>query len=62
MQVQFVAIFVHGVQLFFIECDYPIVFAWMMVGHAVLFFFLFSEFYIVNYMGSDGHNQYMKNN
>jgi len=49
-QVQFVGIFIHGLQLFFIECDYPIVFAWLLVGHGVIFFGLFSGFYWKSYI------------
>jgi len=50
MQIQFVGIMVHAFQLFFIECDYPIVAAYCIVGQAVLFIILFSQFYWKNYI------------
>ncbi|KAB7499339.1 Elongation of very long chain fatty acids protein [Armadillidium nasatum] len=43
--IQFVGIFTHAFQLCFIDCHYPRAFMWWIGGHAVLFFFLFSEFY-----------------
>ncbi|CAG0886358.1 unnamed protein product [Darwinula stevensoni] len=43
--VQFICIFVHAFQLLFIDCDYPKAFSWWIGGHAVLFFFLFTDFY-----------------
>ncbi|XP_076265655.1 very long chain fatty acid elongase AAEL008004-like isoform X2 [Rhynchophorus ferrugineus] len=47
--VQFVAIMVHAFQLFFTECNYPKVFALWIGSHAVLFFFLFRDFYRKTY-------------
>lgn len=44
-QVQFVAIMVHAFQLLFIDCNYPRAFVWFIGMHAVMFFFLFNEFY-----------------
>lgn len=43
--VQFVAIMVHAFQLLFIDCNYPKAFVWWIGMHAVMFFFLFNEFY-----------------
>ncbi|XP_021940633.1 elongation of very long chain fatty acids protein AAEL008004-like isoform X2 [Zootermopsis nevadensis] len=43
--VQFVAIMVHAFQLLFIDCNYPRAFVWFIGMHAVMFFFLFNEFY-----------------
>lgn len=43
--VQFVGIMVHAFQLLFIDCDYPRAFVWWIGMHAVMFFFLFKEFY-----------------
>jgi elongation of very long chain fatty acids protein 7 len=41
--VQFVAVFVHAMQLFFSNpCKYPIIFAWALLGHAAMFLGLFS--------------------
>ena len=47
--VQFVAIMVHAFQLLFTECNYPRAFVWWIGMHAVMFFFLFKEFYIQTY-------------
>lgn len=44
-QVQFIAIFVHSFQLLFRECNYPHGFMWWIGFHAVLFWFLFADFY-----------------
>lgn len=44
-QVQFVLIFAHSFQLLFVECDYPDIFMWWIGAHAVLFWFLFWDFY-----------------
>jgi elongation of very long chain fatty acids protein 7 len=49
--VQFVGIMVHAFQLIFNEeCDFPWQFAYYIGAHAVLFFILFSEFYIKSYL------------
>lgn len=47
--VQFVLIMVHAFQLLFIECDYPRAFVWWIGLHAVMFFFLFKDFYVQTY-------------
>lgn len=40
--IQFIAIFVHSSQLFFNnDCNFPIVYSYLIVFHAVMFFFLF---------------------
>ncbi|XP_058806698.1 elongation of very long chain fatty acids protein AAEL008004-like isoform X3 [Phymastichus coffea] len=46
---QFVAIMVHAFQLLFIDCNYPKAFVWWIGMHAVMFFFLFNEFYQQSY-------------
>ncbi|XP_046390288.1 elongation of very long chain fatty acids protein AAEL008004-like isoform X2 [Ischnura elegans] len=43
--VQFIAIMVHAFQLLFVDCNYPRAFVWWIGMHAVMFFFLFSDFY-----------------
>jgi len=49
--VQFVAIMVHAFQLvLYDDCDFPWKFSYYIGAHAVLFFILFSEFYINNYL------------
>ena len=47
--VQFIAIFVHSFQLLFRDCDYPRGFMWWIGFHAVLFWFLFYDFYQTSY-------------
>lgn len=49
VQAQFVAIMVHAFQLLFIDCNYPRAFVWWIGMHAVMFFFLFKEFYNQSY-------------
>jgi len=48
--VQFVMIFVHSFQLLFRECNYPKSFMWWIGFHAVLFWFLFWDFYKNTYL------------
>lgn len=43
--IQFVLVMVHAFQLLFIECDYPKAFVWWIGLHAVMFYFLFADFY-----------------
>ncbi|XP_022698520.1 elongation of very long chain fatty acids protein AAEL008004-like [Varroa jacobsoni] len=44
--VQFIAIFVHSFQLLFRpDCDYPRGFMWWIGFHAIMFWFLFADFY-----------------
>lgn len=47
--IQFLAIIIHAFQLFFVECNYPKAFVWWIGMHAVMFFFLFKEFYKQQY-------------
>ncbi len=48
--IQFVAIMTHGFQLIFQDdCDFPWQFSYYIGAHAVLFFILFSEFYVKEY-------------
>ncbi|KRT79806.1 hypothetical protein AMK59_8248 [Oryctes borbonicus] len=49
---QFVGIMVHAFQLLFIDCNYPRAFVWWIGMHAVMFFFLFKEFYTQAYNNS----------
>lgn len=44
--IQFVTVFAHTAQLFFIKCDYPMIIAYVMCFNAALFMVLFSNFYI----------------
>lgn len=43
--VQFIIIFIHSFQLLFRQCNYPRGFMWWIGFHAVLFWFLFYDFY-----------------
>lgn len=45
LQVQFVLVMVHAFQLLFIDCNYPKAFVWWIGLHAVMFYFLFADFY-----------------
>lgn len=51
VQLQFVAIFSHQLQLLFRECNYPKSFMVWIAIHGFLFLFLFSDFYKSNYTG-----------
>lgn len=45
-QVQFILVMGHAFQLLiWNECNYPIAFAYFIGAHAVMFYFLFSNFY-----------------
>ncbi|CAH0728831.1 unnamed protein product, partial [Brenthis ino] len=48
--VQFVLVFFHAFQLLFIDCNYPRAFVWWIGMHAVLFYYLFSDFYKQSYI------------
>lgn len=43
--VQFILVMVHAFQLLFIDCNYPKAFVWWIGMHAVMFYFLFRDFY-----------------
>ncbi|XP_076642517.1 very long chain fatty acid elongase AAEL008004 [Halictus rubicundus] len=47
--VQFVLVMVHAFQLLFIDCNYPKAFVWWIGMHAVMFYFLFRNFYVSSY-------------
>jgi len=49
LQVQFILIMLHAFQLLFVDCNYPKAFVWWIGMHAVMFFFLFKEFYKQSY-------------
>nr|CAH7747780.1 unnamed protein product [Callosobruchus chinensis] len=51
--VQFILVMVHAFQLLFIDCDYPKAFVWWIGMHAVMFYFLFSNFYKQTYHKKD---------
>ncbi len=41
---------IHSAQLFFIECDYPIFFAYWICSYAVIFMIFFTNFYVQEYI------------
>lgn len=41
---------IHAFQLLFIECNYPQAFVWWIGLHAVMFYFLFADFYKQAYL------------
>lgn len=43
--IQFILVMVHAFQLLFIDCNYPKAFVWFIGMHAVMFYFLFRNFY-----------------
>ncbi|XP_015430277.1 PREDICTED: elongation of very long chain fatty acids protein AAEL008004-like [Dufourea novaeangliae] len=47
--VQFVLVMIHAFQLLFIDCNYPKAFVWLIGLHAVMFYFLFRDFYVEAY-------------
>ncbi|XP_017081977.1 elongation of very long chain fatty acids protein isoform X1 [Drosophila eugracilis] len=56
--IQFVLVMVHSFQLFFKnDCNYPIGFAYFIGAHAVMFYFLFSNFYKRAYVKRDGKDK-----
>ncbi|XP_034485958.1 elongation of very long chain fatty acids protein AAEL008004 isoform X2 [Drosophila innubila] len=56
--IQFVLVMVHSFQLFFKnDCNYPIGFAYFIGAHAVMFYFLFSNFYKRAYVRRDGKDK-----
>lgn len=49
--VQFIMVLIHASQLLFRNhCNYPIVFSYVIMGHAIMFYMLFSHFYKVTYI------------
>ncbi|XP_071445056.1 very long chain fatty acid elongase AAEL008004-like [Hetaerina americana] len=47
--IQFVLVMVHAFQLLFVDCNYPRAFVWWIGMHAIMFYFLFSDFYKQTY-------------
>lgn len=48
--IQFGLMNIHAAQLFFIECDYPIVFTLLLTIGSMIFMALFANFYIKSYL------------
>lgn len=60
--VQFVLVMIHAFQLLFIECNYPKAFVWWIGLHAVMFYFLFRDFYNETYKKKNHKNASDKQN
>ena len=48
-QIQFLLVIIHASQLIFIQCDYPMVFVYVISSYAFIFIILFSNFYKKTY-------------
>ena len=61
--VQFVGIMTHGFQFLFMEdnCRFPWQYGLYIGAHAVLFFILFSQFYIREYVGKTSKSKKIEN-
>jgi len=57
---QFVIFFAHAMQPLFIECDYPKIYCWIILGHGVLYFCLFSNFYSKSYLSKKSKSEPVK--
>jgi len=57
---QFVIFFAHAMQPLFIECDYPKIYCWIILGHGVLYFCLFSNFYSKSYLSKNSKSEPVK--
>jgi hypothetical protein len=45
LQVQFALIFIHSLQIFFIDCKFPKAVACIVCSYALVFFILFADYY-----------------
>ena len=49
--IQFLGIFAHSMQLFFMpDCGFPVAYGFYIGAHGVMFFILFSQFYVAEYL------------
>lgn len=55
LQGQFMIVTLHSAQLFFIPCDYPIIFSYWILSYAVIFFGMFLNFYLQAYRSKSTH-------
>lgn len=55
--VQFLAIILHAFQLVFIDCNYPRAVVWFIGLHAIMFYFLFNNFYKQKYVSKDNKSR-----
>jgi len=47
--IQFILVMIHTSQLFFIDCDYPTLFAYWILAYAIMFLLFFANFYVQAY-------------
>ena len=61
--VQFIGIMTHGFQFLFMDesCGFPWQYGLYIGAHAVLFFILFSQFYIREYVGKKSKSKKVEN-
>ncbi len=59
-------VMIHTSQLFFIECNYPILFAYWIFTYAIIFLLFFANFYIQAYknkpISTKSRSEYIKSN
>nr|UZZ64685.1 fatty acid elongase elovl1a [Platychelipus littoralis] len=61
--IQFIGIMVHAFQLvLYDDCDFPWQFSYFIGAHAVMFFILFSQFYIQAYLTKKPHQKKTESN
>jgi elongation of very long chain fatty acids protein 7 len=47
---QFTVFGLHSLPMLFVECDYPKVYSYIIIGHGLLYFILFANFYLKAYI------------
>ncbi|CAF0733879.1 unnamed protein product [Adineta steineri] len=47
--IQFILVMIHASQLFYIECNYPVLFAYWIFAYAIMFLLFFANFYVQSY-------------
>jgi elongation of very long chain fatty acids protein 7 len=50
-------VMLHAFQLLFTDCNYPRAFVWWIGMHAVMFYFLFADFYKQSYKKKEALKQ-----
>jgi len=48
---------IHAFQLLFIDCNYPKAFVWWIGMHAIMFYYLFSDFYKQEYLKKEARKK-----
>jgi len=48
--IQFVTVIIHTAQLFFIKCNYPMLFVYIIMSYAFIFLVFFSNFFVHEYI------------